>query len=138
MGVARKVRTEPRGASVFFSARIPRRTKEALEAYAGARDASTSSVAARLLEEGLRMERFPGIDFRWAPSGRRACVTGTGLTAWEMHLIWESHGRNVDRVIQDYPHLKAAQVQVGSAYIEAYPEEKPSPECPPFLQKVRV
>ncbi len=138
MGAARKARPEHRKTAVFFSARIPRHTKEALDAYAGARDASASSVAARLIEEGLRMEHFPGIDFRWAPSGRQACVTGTGLSAWEMHLIWESHCRNIDRVLRDYPHLKAAQVQAGAAYIEAYPGEKPSPECPPFLQKVRV
>jgi uncharacterized protein (DUF433 family) len=138
MGTARKVRAEHRETSVFFSARIPGRTKEALETYAEARGASTSSVAARLLEEGLRMERFPGIDFRWTPSGRQAHVTGTGLSAWEMNMIWESHGRNVNRALKNYPHLKAAQIQVGSAYIEAYPREKPSIECLPFVQTVRV
>lgn len=34
------------------------------------------------------MQPYPGIDFRWTPAGRAPCVTGTGLTVWEVHAVW--------------------------------------------------
>lgn len=84
------------------------------------------------------MEVFPGIDFRWTPSGRKAHVTGTGLSAWEIHMIWESHGKNVGKILKNYAHLSAAQVQAGAAYIEAHREEIPSMERPAFANVVKV
>jgi uncharacterized protein (DUF433 family) len=122
----------------YFGARIPKKTKRELERYADEKKLSASAAAIQFLEEGLRMERFPGIDFRWTPSGRKAHVTGTGLTAWEMHLIWKSHGKSVEKVLKNYPHLTASQVQAGAAYIEAYPDEIPAMERPAFAKVVKV
>jgi uncharacterized protein (DUF433 family) len=138
MGVAKKAIVESRQGTVYFASRIPKGTRLELKKYAKNRKLSESAAAAQLLEEGLCMERFPGIDFRWTPSGRKAHVTGTGLTAWEMHMIWQSHGRDVEKVHQNYPHLTAAQLQAGASYIEAYPEEAPSMERPSFAKVVKV
>lgn len=138
MGAAKKIGGPPGRGMIYFGARIPKSTRDALERYAGRRRLSASAAAAQLLEEGLRMEQFPGIDFRWTPSGRKAYVTGTGLSAWEMHLLWDSHGRSVEKVRKNYPHLTTAQVRAGSAYVEGYPEEKPSFEPPPFAKVVKV
>ncbi|MBI4345627.1 MAG: DUF433 domain-containing protein [Elusimicrobia bacterium] len=122
----------------YFAARLPEETREGLERYARLHRISASAAAAHLLEEGLRAARFPGIDFRWEPSGRRAHVTGTGLAAWEMHMLWVAHGRDAARVLAAYPHLTASQVLAGAAYIEAYPEEGPPGGAPAFAQTVRV
>lgn len=138
MGAARKAKPGPEGGMAYFGARIPKRTRLALERYADERRLSASAAAAQLLEEGLRMERFPGIDFRWTPSGRKAHVTGTGLAAWEMHMIWESHGKSVEKILKNYPHLSAARIQAGAAYIEAHREEIPSMQRPAFARVVRV
>jgi hypothetical protein len=137
MGAARKT-AGPREKTVYFASRIPQGTRLELKKYAMTRRLSESAAAAQLLEEGLRMERFPGIDFRWTPSGRKAHVTGTGLAAWEMHLIWTSHGRDVGKVRRHYPHLTAAQLQAGARYIEAHPDEIPSMERPAFAKVVKV
>ena len=138
MGAARKSRVGAGAQMTFFGARIPKTTRAALERYAGQKRLSASAAAAQLLEEGLRMEQYPGIDFRWTPSGRKAHVTGTGLTSWEMHMIWESHGKSARKVLKNYPHLTAAQIQAGAAYIEAFPDEKPSMERPAYAKAVKV
>ncbi len=138
MGAAKQAKAAAGGGMTYFGARIPKVTRLALERYAGMKRLSASAAAAQLLEEGLRMERFPGIDFRWTPSGRKAHVTGTGLAAWECHLIWESHGRSVAKVRRNYPHLSAARIQAGAVYIEAHREELPSLERPAFAAVVKV
>lgn len=122
----------------YFAARLPVETREGLERYARLHRLSASAAAAHLLEEALRTARFPGIDFRWEPSGRRAHVTGTGLAAWEMHMVWKAHGRDAARVLAAYPHLTASQVLAGASYIEAYPEEDSPTQAPPFAQAVNV
>lgn len=124
--------------TTYFAARLPEETRSELERYARLHRLSASAAAAHLLEEALRMARFPGIDFRWEPSGRRAHVTGTGLAAWEMYMLWTAHGRSAGRVLKDYPHLTASQVQAGAGYIEAYPDEGPSGAPPAFAQTVKI
>jgi len=138
MTAVRKRKTRGDESTAYFGARIPMRTRRALERYAVEKKLSASAAAAQLLEEGLRMERFPGIDFRWTPSGRKAHVTATGLAAWEMHMLWKAHGKSVGRVLKNYPHLTAAQVQAGAAYIEVYPDEIPLMEPPAFAKVVKV
>lgn len=44
---------------------------------------TASSVAARLVDEGLRMEEHPGVMFRVGPMGRRATLVG-GPDVWEV------------------------------------------------------
>ena len=44
---------------------------------------SKARVAERLIEEGLRIEAFPGIVFRSGPTGRRAGIAG-GPDVWEI------------------------------------------------------
>src|SRR5438874_2082393 len=138
MGAARKAKPGSEGGMAYFGARIPKKTRLSLEQYADKKGLSASAAAAQLLEEGLRMERFPGIDFRWTPSGRKAHVTGTGLAAWEMHMIWESHGKSVEKILKNYPHLSAAQIQAGATYSEAHREEIPPMERPAFAKVVKV
>lgn len=141
-GAARK-RKPARGASgtVAFSARLPRDTTEGLKQYARENRVSTSAAAAQFIEEGLRMARFPGIDFRWAPSGRKPCVTGTGLSVWELFHLCEAFGENVERLLKHYPHLTAAKVNAGIAYARAYLDEMPRGDWgvkPPFAREVKV
>lgn len=44
---------------------------------------SSSSVAARLVDEGLRMDEHPGVAFREGAIGRRAALVG-GPDVWEV------------------------------------------------------
>lgn len=51
-----------------------------------------SAVAARYVDEGLRMEEYPAIVFRDGPAGRRATVAG-GPDVWE--VVAAVHARPV-------------------------------------------
>ena len=66
------------------SIRFEPRTIERLATYAAQRPGVTSaSAAARLVEEGLRMDAHPGVLFRDGPAGRRAVLIG-GPDVWEV------------------------------------------------------
>ena len=71
MGTPRSIRFDPavEGRLVTYAALHP--------------GASTSSVAARLVDEGLRMGEHPGVMFRDGPTGRRAVLVG-GPDVWEV------------------------------------------------------
>jgi hypothetical protein len=49
-------------------------------------DASTSSLAQRLIDEGLRMADHPGVIFKDGPSGRRAALA-YGPDVWEVITV---------------------------------------------------
>jgi hypothetical protein len=59
------------------------RVAEQLKVEAAARNASTSSLAEELIDEGLRIRRHPLVGFRDGPAGRRAHLTG-GPDLWEV------------------------------------------------------
>lgn len=109
--------------TVHFSARLPQDLAEDLTELADRLGFSTSATAILLLEEGIRMNRFPGIDFRSTPTGRAAFVTGTGLAVWELAAIWQDHDRNIAKVRKNYPHLTGAQIAAAARYAQANAEE---------------
>ncbi len=73
-------------ASTHFSVRMNQATIDKLDDL-GRRHGHTRSEAARtLIDEGLRMERHPGIVFRDGPAGRRAGLAG-GPDVWEVARV---------------------------------------------------
>ncbi|MGN6088267.1 MAG: hypothetical protein ACTHNT_03140 [Actinomycetales bacterium] len=91
---------------------------------------SSSSAAALLVEEGLRMDEFPGIVFRSGPTGRRAAVVG-GPDVWEVireirSLRDDAAGltgeRLLERVAED-SCLPLASVRSAISYYSAFPDE---------------
>lgn len=129
-------------ATAQFNVRAPQRLLEEIGSPPVSHQGETpSETALRLIEEGVRMEKFPGISFKWAASGRRPFVLGVGLSVWEIFHIWQDFDRNADRVAKAYPYLKAGQVNVAVAYAQAYINEMPLGEWgekPPFAQPVKV
>ena len=127
--------------SVHFNARLPKEVSDRLRDYAERRRISASAAAVELLDEALRMESFPGIDFRWTAIGRQPFVIGTGLAVWELQHVWMDHGRNAQRVLKNYPHLNAAQIHAAVAYAQAFGQEEPRDFWgikPPFARTLRV
>ena len=66
-----------------FSARFSAEVIDLLDARSERLGESKARVAERLIEEGLRIEEFPGIVFRSGPTGRRAGIAG-GPHVWEI------------------------------------------------------
>ena len=111
--------------SVHFNARLPREVSDWIRDYAREHALTASSAAAQLLEEARRMDRFPGVNFRWTSLGRRPFVTGTGLLVWELYHVWLDHKKNGRRVLKNYSHLGESQIRAAVAYARAFPKEEP-------------
>jgi uncharacterized protein (DUF433 family) len=127
--------------TVHFNARLPQDVSEELRRFAERRRISTSAAASQLLDEALRMDRFPGVSFRWTAIGRQPFVTGTGMMVWELHHVWLDHKRNTKSVLRGYPHLKASQVAAAVAYANEFAKEEPSNlwgKQPPGVPEIRL
>jgi len=86
---------------------------------------SRSELAQRYIEEGLRMERHPGIVFRDGPAGRRPTLRG-GPDVWEM--VPEIQGVALDDeeeigAIAAWMAMSTCQVKDAIAYYAEFPEE---------------
>ncbi|OHB75800.1 MAG: hypothetical protein A2Z34_07155 [Planctomycetes bacterium RBG_16_59_8] len=122
-----------------YNIRVPISVADEIRDYAVRYGISASSAVLRFTQEGLRMSRFPGIDFRWTPTGRLPHVTGTGLTVWELFRIWIDHKQEVPRLQRNYPHLTLNQINAAVSYGQTFGAEKPLPSPPPpFALKVTV
>ena len=126
-------------ASTQFNVRVPKLLSKELQEYAEQARTSMSAAAIEFMRAGVRMAKFPGVDFRWTPTGRFPHVTGTGLSVWEMFRIYRDHQENVKKIRENYPPLTSEQIHVGVAYAKAYIHEMPvRPPKPPFAREVKV
>jgi hypothetical protein len=89
-----------------------------------------SSVAARYVDEGLRMEEHPEIVFRTGPAGRRAVVVG-GPDVWEVVRDVKAarlaepkrKERELLTMVEENTGVTRAHINVALAYWGAYPDE---------------
>ena len=105
------------------SLRLPRATRQAVQALARQRGESMNAALQRLIEEGVRMARCPGILFMDGVSGRRACIAGTGIDVWEVARTLQSCQGDEAAMRALYPQLSHAQVTAALRYAKTYPGE---------------
>jgi uncharacterized protein (DUF433 family) len=80
------------------------------------------SLAQRYVEEGLRHDAHPLIQFLDGPSGRRASLVGRGLDVWEViATIRDNHGSI--REAAEYLDVPAGLVEAAVAYYGEYRQE---------------
>jgi hypothetical protein len=107
-----------------FSARFSAEVLDLLDARSERLGESKARVAERLIEEGLRIEEFPGIVFRSGPTGRRAGLAG-GPDVWEIvrdlkGVVGESATDPIETVAH-VSGLDRAVVELAASYYAAYP-----------------
>jgi len=95
----------------------------ALQEIARAEGRTISQVLARLVDEGVRMRRFPGIIFSDSLRGRRAHCAGTGFDVWEVIALYRAYGEDAARLLKDHPALERRELEVAVAYAAAYRDE---------------
>ena len=121
--VKRKSRGVRRRAAAPTSLRLPPELRTGVEALARQRGESLNAALRRLVEEGVRMAGCPGIIFVDGPSGRRACVAGSGIDVWEVMRTLKSCGGDEAAMRELYPSLPHVQVTAALRYAKAYPDE---------------
>jgi hypothetical protein len=79
-------------------------------------------MAATLVEEGLRLREFPGLEFRSSALGRQAYLSGTRLAVWQVALVARDLGWEPAALAR---HLDIAPeaAALAHAYVQAHPSE---------------
>ncbi|MGH3077642.1 MAG: ribbon-helix-helix protein, CopG family [Gaiellaceae bacterium] len=83
---------------------------------------SSNSLAARYIEEGLRMDDHPLIRFRDGAAGRRAALAGTRLDVWQVVETLRNSESSLERTAE-YLSVPPAWVQASVRYYAAYRDE---------------
>lgn len=96
-----------------------------MEADARRRGEPKARTAERLIEEGLRMDAFPGIVFRDGPTGRRAGLAA-GPDVWEVIGAVKGSGLSGEAALAaaaEWSNLTATQVSLAVRYYGEYQDE---------------
>jgi hypothetical protein len=102
--------------SKVISFRLGGERLERLQRVARAMNRTPGEAAAAIVEEGLRLREFPGIEFRDTGIGRQAYLRGTRLAVWHLHLIARDFGGDVAAVAE---HLGIRPDEVARALVYA-------------------
>jgi hypothetical protein len=101
---------------------LPDDQAEVLDRVAAGLHKTPQEAAALLMEEAMRHEMFPQVEFRDSAAGRQAYAVGSSLAVWEVQMVAESHDMDPARTAS---HLKwpVARVEALLAYARAYSTE---------------
>ena len=105
--------------------RIDTETLRALRERSARSGEPIARLAQRYIDEGLRLERHPGITFRDGPSGRRAVVAG-GPDVWEVIAAAVSapeRGEKLVAALAERIGVARQQVRAAVRYYAEYPQE---------------
>ena len=101
--------------------RLPDETAARLEATAKKEGRSLSETGARSIEEWLREQEFPEVDFMTFNDERHACVKGF-MQIWQLVMVARHYGLDVEKTAEYFP-IPAHRIQNAFDYYLAYPEE---------------
>jgi hypothetical protein len=108
--------------SIRFDAALLERLKRRATSTVGS---STSTLAQRLIDEGLRMADHPGVIFKDGPSGRRAALA-FGPDIWEvitfLHEVDERGPAALDAAAEVFA-VDASRIAVAVSYYGDYRAE---------------
>lgn len=109
-----------------FTARLDVAVLDRLRVESDRSGHSSSRLAERLIDEGLRMSEFPGVVFRPGPTGRRAVLID-GPDVWE--VIGELRRAVAEEIAEPIAATAAAlglevgHVELAAGYHGAFPDE---------------
>jgi hypothetical protein len=107
------------------SFRLPEELLDRLDAEATATGISATALVTALLDEGLKIRRFPGVVYRSGPAGRRAALAD-GPDIWEIIRAVRStlgKGEQLLRKVAQDTGLRPDQVRRAVNFYTAYPDE---------------
>src|SRR3984885_9755632 len=108
--------------SDHYTLRLPPGTRARLTQYARRTGLPERALAQRYLEEGLRHDAHPLIQFLDGPTGRRASVVGSGLDVWEVIATVRDNDGSAEEAAA-YLEVPLGLVQAAVAYYGEYRDE---------------
>jgi len=108
------------------SLRLPEALRTRLDDESRRIASAPSSLAVVLIDEGLKMRRFPGIVFRDGPAGRRAGLA-SGPDVWEIVRDLKRHGADAGgdpvSVVAEETGLAPELIGLAADYYATFPDE---------------
>jgi hypothetical protein len=105
-----------------YTLRLAAGTRQRLADRARRAGVAERTLAQRYVEEGLRHDMHPLIQFLDGPSGRRASLVGRGLDVWEViATVQDNNGSITDAA--GYLGVPAGLVEAAVAYYGEYHDE---------------
>ena len=106
------------------SLRLPDDVRTRLDDESRRIASAPSSLAVALIDEGLKMRRFPGIVFRDGPAGRRAGLA-RGPDVWEIVRDLKRHSGADDpvRLVVEETGLAPKLIGLAADYYVVFPDE---------------
>ncbi|MFN8634076.1 MAG: ribbon-helix-helix protein, CopG family [Chloroflexota bacterium] len=101
--------------------RLPEETARRLEAVARRAGRSVSETGARSIEEWLRQNEFPEIEFRDFQGQRLACLKGS-IRIWKIIFTAQDYDFDVEKTAAHF-QFPVHRIEAAFAYYRAYPEE---------------
>jgi predicted transcriptional regulator len=111
--------------SKVMSVRLSDDVLRRLRRSADAASESASGLAARLVDEGLRLTAHPGIVFKSGPGGRRAALI-RGPDVWQVVSLLRSLEVRGDKAVAaaaEWLNLTDAEIRVALAYYGEFSDE---------------
>lgn len=105
-----------------YTLRLPPGTRQRLVESARRARVPERTLAQRYVEEGLRHDAHPMIQFLDGPSGRRASLIGRGLDVWEIIATVRDNDGALGEAA-DYLQIPDGLVQAAVAYYGEYRDE---------------
>jgi uncharacterized protein (DUF433 family) len=105
-----------------YTLRLAPGTRQRLSDWARRSGMPERSLAQRYVDEGLRHDAHPLIQFLCGPSGRRASLVGRGLDVWEVIATIRDNSGSVAQAA-DYLQVPVGLVQAVVAYYGEYQAE---------------
>jgi hypothetical protein len=108
-----------------FSARWRTDVLDRLKRRSELAGTNKSRLAERYVDEGTRMDEYPGIVFRGGPTGRRAALAG-GPDVWELMAVLKSgkaRGEEAISATAELLGLSDSQVRSAVRYYSVFTDE---------------
>ena len=103
--------------------RLRQGLRDEIERIAKRTRSSFSEVTQDLIDEALRMRKFPGIYFADEPAGREVKIAGTGLAVWEVISVYKAVSKDERALRKRFSWLTDAQIKAVLIYYRCYPDE---------------
>ncbi|MBR8827966.1 MAG: transcriptional regulator [Gomphosphaeria aponina SAG 52.96 = DSM 107014] len=97
-------------------------TAQRLEIFAHRLGKTISETSALLIEEALREQEFPYIEFRNSGKERQAYLKNSSLAVWEVIRIAKDYSMDEQKTAEHF-HRAKEWVRCALLYAEAYPAE---------------
>ncbi len=105
------------------SFRLPAETVARLDARASLLGSTRTTIAERLLEEGLRLVEHPGIVFTDGAQGeRRATLAGSRLDVWMVVETIRANANSTEAAAA-YHDVPRTWIETAARYFAAFPDE---------------